>query len=261
MNVAYFIYVGEYIENDMFDICIRSLQKHSNCKIVVYTTKLKNDKLLKQKGVEIIYIPESKWINRKMTCKVECAATLPSTLNLNKGDNILVFDADLIFLDDPFKMFNSNFDFVYTTRHYNDIYKVNGGVWGYTYNDISSKFLNFYQYNLTNPSWSPYIKFRKNHRYNNNINHLDWWVDQDWLCVIDKHKSEISKLLEVPITIYDAGPKYNWIIRNGQSEVMKEIKAKEKVILHLKGGTFTRWTENSFKTNDPIYKKYIDLIA
>ena len=34
MNIAYFIYVGKYIENDMFDVCIQSLRKQSDCKIV-----------------------------------------------------------------------------------------------------------------------------------------------------------------------------------------------------------------------------------
>tara|TARA_A100001201_G_scaffold36515_4_gene38385 strand:+ start:1535 stop:2326 length:792 start_codon:yes stop_codon:yes gene_type:complete len=263
MNVAYFIYVGKYIEDDMFDICIRSLRKQSDCKIVVYTTHLENSELLEQRGAEIIYISDSQWTNRKMTCKVECAANLPNVLNLNEGDNILVFDADLIFLDDPFKVFETEFDFMYTTRHYYDTYKANGGVWGYKHNKVSSEFLNFYQYNLNNPAWLPYVEFRKNHQYNRDLKNLDWWVDQDWLCVINNYKDKINNdnLLQMPITLYDAGPKYNWIIRNGSDEVIKEINAKEKMILHLKGGTFTRWTDASTKTSDPIYKKYIELIT
>jgi len=262
MNIAYFIYVGKYIEDDMFDICIRSLRKQSDCKIIVYTTHLENSELLLSRGAEIIYIPETQWNDRKMTCKVECAANLPTRLNLQFNDKIMVFDADLIFLDDTFKVFETEFDFMYTTRHYQDTYKANGGVWGYKYNKVSETFLTHYVNNLNNPTWEPYLQFRKNHQYNRNLENLDWWVDQDWLCVCDKYKTDINNgALGFPITLYDAGPKYNWIVRNGSKEVIKEINAKEKMILHLKGGSFTRWTENSKKTSDPSYKKYIDLIA
>ena len=62
MNVAYFIYVGKYIENDMFDVCIQSLRKVSDCKIVVYTVKLENEELLKSRGAEVIHIDETSWM-------------------------------------------------------------------------------------------------------------------------------------------------------------------------------------------------------
>ena len=43
----------------------------------------------------------------------------------------------------------------------------------------------------------------------------------------------------------------------GQQEL---IDKQDKHILHLKGSTFTRWTDDSVKTSDPMYKKYIDKI-
>ena len=64
----------------------------------------------------------------------------------------------------------------------------------------------------------------------------------------------------ISITLFDAGPDYNWIIRNGASEVLEKIDKQDKHILHLKGSTFTRWTDDSVKTSDPMYKKYIDKI-
>ena len=65
MNVAYFIYVGKYIENDMFDVCIRSLQKQSDCRIVVYTSQLENKTLLESSGVAVIEFPISNWNDRR----------------------------------------------------------------------------------------------------------------------------------------------------------------------------------------------------
>ena len=49
-------------------------------------------------------------------------------------------------------------------------------------------------------------------------------------------------------------------LRDATAEETAEINAKEKCILHLKGSTFTRWTEEQKKTSDPMFKKYIDLI-
>ena len=137
MNVAYFIYVGKYIENDMFDVCIRSLQKQSDCRIVVYTSQLENKDLLKSRGVDVIDFPISDWNNRRMTCKVEKAYQLVNDLKLQEGDNVLSLDADLIFVKNPFDVFENEFDFMYTTRHYQSEYKANGGVWGYKYNKSS----------------------------------------------------------------------------------------------------------------------------
>ena len=60
MNVAYFIYHGVYYENDMFDVCIRSLKKQSDCEIYVYTPNLDNQELLKDRGVNVVEFPT--WI-------------------------------------------------------------------------------------------------------------------------------------------------------------------------------------------------------
>ena len=261
MNVAYFIYVGKYIENDMFDVCIQSLRKQSNCKIVVYTSGLENKELLKSRGAHVVSISKDSWNDRRMTCKVENTLTLPDTIGLQPGDNVMVFDADLIFLKDPFTVFENEFDFMYTTRHYTDTYKANGGVWGFKFNNASEKFLKYFISNLNKPTWGPYVHFRKNHQYNRDLDNLDWWVDQDWLCVCDRLKDDINNgLLEFPVTLYDAGADYNWIIRRGPDEVLEKIDNRDKYILHLKGSTFTRWTDDSKKTSDSIYKKYIDRI-
>ena len=103
MNIAYFIYYGNYSEDDMFDVCIQSLKKQSDCKIVVYTPDLENQSLLESRGVEVVNFPKEDWDDRRMTCKVEKVYELMT--KSNRGDNIMCFDADLLFLKDPFDVF------------------------------------------------------------------------------------------------------------------------------------------------------------
>ena len=240
MNVAYFIYHGVYYENDMFDVCIRSLKKQSDCEIYVYTPNLDNQELLKDRGVNVVEFPMSDWEDRRMTCKVEKVKDLMS--KLDTGDNIMCFDSDLIFLKNPFDVFDNDFDFMYTTRHYSYEYKANGGVWGIKVNEKSNQFMEHYISNLNNPSWEPYVNFRKNHTYNRDLNNLDWWVDQDWLCVCNDLKEQINNgALGIPLTIFDATSKYNFIITKGQKEIGHQIELDENYILHLKGGVFGRW--------------------
>lgn len=260
MNIAYFIYYGRYVENDMFDVCIRSLKKQSDCEIYVYTPSLNNQKLLKDRKVNVVNFPMGEWENRRMVCKVEKVCALME--NLNVGDNVMVFDADLIFLKNPFEVFDkAPFDFFYTTRHYNCWSKANGGVWGLTVNDNSKRFMKFYIDNLLNPFWKPYVDFRKSHPHNSNIKNIDWWIDQDFLCVSNNLKNEINNgCLEFDVTIFDATSNYNYIIRNGYGEVVKEIEVGDKYILHLKGGTFNRWgvkdTEAKKKAEQSAYEIY-----
>ncbi len=265
MNIAYFIYHGMYYENDMFDVCIRSLKKQSDCEIYVYTPNLDNQELLKDRGVNVVEFPMSDWKDRRMTCKVEKAKHLMDTLK--PGDNLMCFDADLIFLKDPFDVFDNDFDFLYTTRHMPSEYKPNGGVWGVKVNERSNIFLEHYISNLNNPSWQPYINFRTGHNHNNDINNRDWWVDQDWLCVCDNYKDNINNgELGFPITIFDGSSKYNYIITGGNKEVEHEIELCDKYILHLKGGTFTRWGQQDREDKKEIqslayetyFKKFLE---
>ena len=64
MNIAYFIYHGNIIEWDLFDTCIKSLQKVSDCKIVVYTPELKNYQYLEKQNVKIVHFAMKDWENR-----------------------------------------------------------------------------------------------------------------------------------------------------------------------------------------------------
>lgn len=257
MNIAYFIYQGEYHVDGMFDVCIRSLKKQTDCKIIVYTPGLINQNLLENHGVEVVNFPKEDIDGRMMTCKVEKVYEL--MLNSNPGDNIMCFDSDLIFLKDPFDVFSEKFDFFYTTRHYSYFAKVNGGVWGLKVNQMSQMFMKFYVDNLNHPSWEPYINFRKNHPYDRDLNTKNWWVDQDFLCVCHMHKDQINNTGN--FKIFDATSKYNYIVTGlSNDEIDKEVKNKDKYILHFKANSHGRWAgggDDALRNQD---KKMLDIL-
>ena len=72
MNTAWFMYYGNYSEDDMFDVCIRSLKERSDCKIVVYTPDVEQSQvdksLLEKRGVEIIEFSNEDLVGRRMAC-------------------------------------------------------------------------------------------------------------------------------------------------------------------------------------------------
>tara|TARA_R100000005_G_C4982723_1_gene192003 strand:+ start:177 stop:950 length:774 start_codon:yes stop_codon:yes gene_type:complete len=250
MNVAYFIYVGKFIENDMFDVCIRSLQKQSDCKIVVYTCGLENQELLKSRGVEVIEFPKEDWENRRMVCKIEKAFQVIKDLKLNDGDNVLSFDADLVFVKNPFDVFDNDFDFMYTTRHYPSEFKTNGGVWGYKVIPSSYRFMKFFISEINEPKWEPYVNFRRNHPHNSDMNNKDWWVDQDFVCVCNETQPPLD------VKLFDAKSRYNHIIRDGYQEVEREIESGDNYVLHLKSGTYNRWGSGKQIYEQSAYESY-----
>ncbi len=264
MNVAYFIYHGKIKKWDLFDVSIRSLQKVSDCKIVVYTPQLENHEYLEKLGVQVVHFEMGDWENRKMTCKVECTLTLPESCGLKYGDNVMVFDADLLFIKDPFTAFKEHeFDFAYTTRNLRSEYPVNGGVWGFTYNENSNNLLHFFVGNLNNPSWQPYLNARVNHAHNRDLDNLDWWVDQDFLCELHYNENEINKgSLGFDVHIKNIGPEYNWIY-SGMSEddQFNHIAQKKSYILHYKGSSGNRaWSDMYDEKQVNYWKKVLSLI-
>jgi hypothetical protein len=267
MNIAWFMYYGNYSEDGMFDVCIRSLKQQSDCKIVVYTPKFNRggvvDKsLLESRGVEIVEFPNEDLDDRRMCCKIEKIYELMT--NSNTGDNIMCLDADLFFLKDPFDVFKEDeFDYFYTTRDYSYFAKVNSGVSGFTVNSASEKFMQFYMDEINSPSWDKYIHFRKNHPYEPGVDYNgDWWVDQDFLCVCHSHKDEINNgMLEFDIKIIDATSKYNYIVTYlSNEEIDNEVKDKNKYILHFKANSHGRWEGGGDAKLRAQDKKMLDIL-
>jgi hypothetical protein len=262
MNIAYFIYSGIIHEGDLFDTCIKSLQKVSNCQVVVVTPGLKNHEYLEKRNVKLIHIEEEDWNNRRLTCKVECTLILPEAIGVKYGDNILVLDADLFFIKDPFDIFEKEqFDFFYTTRNMTNEYVVNGGVWGYTYNEQSENLLKFQISNLNNPQWEPYVNARNSHVHDKDG--LDWWGGQDFLCEMHHHRKNINNGgLGFNIKTIDAGPEYNWIHTGmSQNDQLDHIIKKKSHVLHFKGSSGKRWKDFGMDISQSnFYKKILDLI-
>ena len=78
----------------------------------------------------------------------------------------------------------------------------------YTLNDSSKNFMEMYIDQINNPTWNPYVQFRTFHPHNSDLKNLDWWVDQDFLCVCDRFKNEINEgSLGFDVKLYDAKSK------------------------------------------------------
>ena len=146
----------------------------------------------------------------------------------------MCFDGDLYFLKDPFKVFDEqpDIDICYTTRHYDFIFPVNSGVWGYRYNSNVDKFRNWWITEVNTPSWEPYVYLRKNHPYTNDYNIKDWWIDQDFLNVVHARKEWVNHELNINLNIKDIGFKYNMICSPDDKESI--IAEHDPSVLHYK---------------------------
>jgi hypothetical protein len=216
--------------------CIQSLRKHSvESKIVLYTILKESRGLerLKKFDVEIRELKEERWSNRKMACKIE---TIKEVVDFcADSDKVLILDTDLYFKGDPFSLFEADGDIFITSRGYKYKWAINAGVWGFVNNDNSRKFLDYFIEQINHPTWKKLLKFRKKAKRSET---LDWWVDQDFLCVVYKH-SLPKNLMTINIT--DVGPRYNYCPSTdilGPERAKKEleiaIEDENVIILHLK---------------------------
>lgn len=235
MNYIYTITERE--NNKFFEKTMISIKNHCDCKLILSILD-KNLEILNiakkifNENLIINYINKDKWNGRRMCYKIE------NILNLNfqENDNVFVLDDDLIIQDDIFQVFEKNFDICITSRHYNYWYLINGGVWGFKYNENSQKLIKFFISQIHNPTWSPLIHFR-NHFCRSKS--LDWWVDQDFLCVIKDNE------LPFNCKIIDIGYEYNFCpsvennipgtFESASKEIISALGNKDIKILHFKG--------------------------
>ena len=235
------IHVGEI--TDLEYKCFKSLRKHNDkCVIYLYTFKNELKGIDRLDGFNIIFkeLNHSTWDNRKMTNKIENIQNIIDDPQMSSdGDFIMVLDSDLYFQDNPFKLFTefNDGDVFITSRGYPYRWSINAGVWGFINNKISRKFIKYYINQIHNPTWDKLVEFRTLARRDNNP---DWWVDQDFLCVINDKglPKELSNL-----KVIDIGHKYNYCpatdrVGYPQAAAMlkKAIGDSEYKILHLKGG-------------------------
>ena len=242
MNYAYMIYGGKI--DDIVYNCIKTLNKYNNCQILFYMVDYidYNKKILKEfKNIEYFKVDQSEWLNKRMSCKI-----LKIPINkLSFGDKLYVLDTDLIFQGEIFERLD-DIDIAITGRNHKYIWCINAGVWGFNYNSTSKSFIKFYQNQLLDPSWEPFVNFTKHH---NHYKNMDWWCDQDFLCVVKNNK------LPFDCNIKDIGYKYNFCPYFTNRDINTRKKAIQD-ILNVKGNSEYKVLHLKGKLKE-IYKKVI----
>ncbi len=256
MDNVFFSWTGKVEKDDWFHLCLLSLQSVSDCNIFVSSPELQrgSEELLNSMGVEVLWFEKKLWDNRRMTCKIERANDLLQSLP--EGDNLMVFDGDMLFLSDPFEAFENEFDYCYTTRNQKAWAATNGGCWGARSNKEGKEFMSIFVEQLNNPTWEPYVNFRMNHPHKRGLEERDWWVDQDFSCVIHQWREHINNgSLGVDVKVLDISPKYNFNVSGlSKEEISEEIKSKRNSVLHFKSGAFDRWADGVNTSNDRLVK-------
>lgn len=224
--------------NDMVMKSIHTfLQSNEDAQLFFYTISNLTEgieNLVDNSRIKVIELKEEDWLNKMMYCKIKTILNFYD--ELQEGDEVLVLDTDLIFKSDPFEVFSSNdFDVFVTSRHYYYHYSVNAGVWGFVKNKKTDKFILDFVNQITNPTYEPLLKFRQ--RFNRDDS-LNWWVDQDYLCVVYE---ENLKNKNKNIELFDAGYRYNFCastdilgIDRAVEEVRDALNSPHIKIIHLK---------------------------
>ena len=115
---AYFSYFFD-IDPNMFETCIRSLRSVSKDVIIVICAddgipKEFKEHLSRDYNVCWDIVPLKEITRRRASCKIDRLGVLLS--DLPEGEQILIADVDIYFLDDPFAAFaESEFDVVFTS--------------------------------------------------------------------------------------------------------------------------------------------------
>jgi len=222
----------------MFQTCIKTLRKVSDCKIVVVTDnvpeKMKED-WSSEYQIDWIDVPRALMIGRRAACKIEALDNF--VWQHKNGDVVMVADVDMYFMADPFTALDGqHFDIAFTTRGYDYYFPINGGMFYIVVNDKSRLWLRWHVSEVHNPTWPAYR--RRNARHRQRFG-LDWAVGQDFLIACWEKRDWILK--EMELVIKDVGPKYNycppsdkWFERAFEC-IRKAYKERTHTVLHLKG--------------------------
>ena len=247
---VFMIHVGEI--TNLVEHCVASLRRNNqNCSINLFTVPedtLGLEKITRY-GVTLYSVEKTQWDGRRMTCKIEKFCDFVNSKDIPEGSEIIISDTDIVFQDDPFSVFDNKFDIFYTTRGYDYKYTINAGFWGIKKNSNSVSFVDYFVKEINDPSWKEFQDFRaKEQRLEPPAieNYVDWWSDQDFLCVIND-KGMPPALNDV--SVYDAGNRYNYCPNTDTSlgpqpainDMANKIGNKEYVVLHFKGRELKAW--------------------
>lgn len=247
-NVVFF-YDG--LPKNYINVCLQSLRKYNPfCKIFFFYKNPLIKFSYKKYKIEFIKIDKKRSKNKLLFYKIFAVNKICQTLN--NDDLLLVFDVDLLFQSNPFKLFEEfpNFDLYYTyclmskpdSLRKESIWKsveskVNGGVWGLKINSISKELMSFWVNCENDKYWEVWDQFylRKKHVING-LTDLNWFFDQDFLNCIDSNDVPLKgKLKKV-----DVGYRYNyftstWGFYNLDLNMGNKIGNTYFPIIHFKG--------------------------
>lgn len=219
----------------MFETCVKTLRKHSNCVIVVVTDNVPSEtrhKLSRTYNIHWMVLNPGTMEHRRAACKIEQLDIFMQPRE--DGDCVLVSDVDIYFLADPFTAMG-DFDVALTTRGYDYYFPINGGIFYLNVNDKSKEWISWHNKEVIKPTWPPYIQLNQHHRKRFG---LDWAVGQDFLIACWEQREQIKQ--ETGITIVDVGPKYNYCPPSDKwgtkafEAIRKAYHEKSVVALHLK---------------------------
>lgn len=241
MNHALITYHNAGADLNVFETCIKTLRHHSSCFIIVFTDDL-DDGYIKyaSEKYSVIFekVPpmdgERAYQKIKQYCEYSC--------DLDDGEQVAVLDADLLFIDNPFKAFEEyNIqpgDIGLTERGYKYWSKINGGVIFWSINDGIKELLKFHQEQSYEPTWNVYQKYQETFRH---VRYgRDWTRGQDFLNTIYLNEDKVMAMFD-EIAILTISNHYNFCpavdlfgYEKSIAMMIEEYLAKDVCVLHLK---------------------------
>lgn len=216
MNYVYLLVDNNY--EKYARIFLRSLSRYSpDCTVLFNGYNIDGNVIRKAwpGRLQFYNVPKADYIDRIATVKIERLALMP----FKDGDNVLVLDVDMLVQSDPFVMFGCNGDVIVTGRPVKFKHLINGGVWGFRYNETGRKFLDFHIEQVHKKDWKPYKKYLKKFRHYDLVN---WSVGQDFLNTIYLHS------LPFDCNIVKFGAEWNYCLHSGSSARYKSFEALAK---------------------------------
>jgi len=205
MQIAVFAYKGSI--TPVAVECLKSLQRHSDCSIRFFGEVDKPELL----PVPVEPFP-TEWEPARMTNRMRIASMVGVT-----GDEVMLFDTDIIFRKDPFRAFKRPFHMAFTTRPWrNEASPVNGGVSAWRVGSQTTLLWRYMIDQALNPTWKYYLEQRAGLDRRDREKELDWWTHQDLLCTFARYNPAI------PVHLVDLGPLYNWCPDSGGGRAMTD---------------------------------------
>jgi len=254
-------------------VCIQSLRLYnSQCSIYLHYLNKEVTKAYERFNINFIKINREQFQGKRLFYKIDQSRLLCE--RCEDGDQILVFDNDILFQNDPFNMFKEtkDGDLYYThcimskpeslrpKELWDSMkYRVNGGTRGIIANQNSRRFLKFWTNNLLNPTWDKWISYppHKDHQKDKLRTVVDWWGDQDFLNCVDINTPpfELKKV--------DATYRYNyftstWGYFNKDLNMANKIGDQNFPVIHFKDnfkGVFNISNPNIYNIENILAKK------